>query len=351
MAHLVETMAYTGAKPWHGLGVAVPSGLTPDEIAQLAGLDWTVEKRALFAVGDGGEVSDVPDRFGLVRTNDGKVLDIVGSRYTPTQNLDALDFFKRFTAAGDMAMDTAGSLAGGRRIWGLASIRDGFTLRGGDEIKGYLLLCSPHIQGEAFTVKLTAVRVVCHNTLTAALNGSGPAFRMSHLYAFDENRKDMACEVLGLATAQLRAIEAKAEILSTTRAEHQRVVEYVAQLSGSKILDSIIEESGATQDEGSALDAAIAATETAQLFRGIREADLNKVGKTILDAIIAAPGADLESSRGTWWGALNGVTYAADHQLGRTDDSRLTSAWFGDRAQLKSAALDLAVEYAEVGRS
>ena len=342
-------MAYTGEKPWHKLGVAVPAGLTPAEIATLAGLDWTVEKHSLFAVGDNGSVSDVTDAFGLVRTSDGKVLDVVGSRYTPTQNLDALDFFKRFTEAGDMAMDTAGSLAGGRRIWGLASIRDGFTLRGGDEIKGYLLLCSPHIQGEAFTVKLTAVRVVCNNTLTAALRGTGPAFRMSHLYTFDDKRKNAACEVLGLATTQLREMEAKARMLSSAYAEHQRVVEYVAQLSGSKILDAILETDAAA--DGSALDAIIAATQADKAVRGFREGDLNKAGKTILDAICNAPGADLESSRGTWWGALNGVTYAADHQFGRTDDSRLTSAWFGERAQLKSAALDLAVQYAEVGRN
>jgi phage/plasmid-like protein (TIGR03299 family) len=349
MAHLVETMAYTGERPWHKLGVPVPAGLTPAEIAVLAGLDWPVEKRSLFAVGDNGEVSDVTENFALVRTTDGRVLDVVGSRYTPTQNLDALDFFKRFTESGDMTMDTAGSLAGGRRIWGLASICDGFTLRGGDEVKGYLLLCSPHIQGEAFTVKLTAVRVVCYNTLTSALRGTGPAFRMSHLYTFDADRKDAACEVLGLATAQLRDMESKAKVLSSAHAEHQRVVEYVAQLSGSKVLDAVIETEAAACMP--ALDAVITATEADTSLRGFRETDLNKAGKTILDAILSAPGSDLASARGTWWGALNGVTYAADHQFGRTEDSRLTSAWFGKRAQLKSAALDLAVQYAEVGRN
>ena len=349
MAHLVETMAYTGAKPWHGLGVPVPAGLTPAEIATLAGLDWTVEKRSLFGVGDDGDVTDIPDHFALVRTSDGKYLDVVGSRYTPTQNLDALDFFQRFTAAGDMSMETAGSLADGRRIWGLASLRDGFTLRGGDRVDGYLLLCSPHIQGEAFTVKLTGVRVVCNNTLTCALRGTGPAFRMSHLFAFDEVRKEAACEVLGLAPGRLREYQQKAELLSKATAEYQRVVEYVAQLSGSKVLDAVVDADSAP--EGSALDAVIDATEGAALVQGFRETDLNRAGKLILDAVINAPGADLESSRGTWWGALNGVTYAADHSLGRSADSRLASAWFGPRAALKAQALDLAVQYAEVGRN
>lgn len=350
MAHLVETMAYTGEKPWHGLGVPVPAGLTPAEIAKLAGLDWEVEKRALFAVSDAGDVTDIADHYALVRKTDAKYLSIVGSRYTPTQNLDAIDFFKRFTEAGDMSMETAGSLAGGRRIWGLASLRDGFTLRGGDRVDGYLLLCSPHIQGEALTVKFTGVRVVCNNTLTSALNGSGAAFRMSHLFEFDEDRKEAACEVLGLATKRLRDFQEKAEVLAAAKAERQRVVEYVAQLSGSKILNAMVETESA-EAEASPLDAIIAASEIDSKLRGFREDDLNHAGKIILDAIVNSPGADLQSARDTWWGALSGVTYATDHALGRTQDSRLTSAWFGERAQLKANALDLAVNYATAGRN
>ena len=44
MAHAVETMAYAGELPWHGLGVKVAEDLTPREMQEAAGLDWTVEK-------------------------------------------------------------------------------------------------------------------------------------------------------------------------------------------------------------------------------------------------------------------------------------------------------------------
>jgi phage/plasmid-like protein (TIGR03299 family) len=339
-------MAYAGATPWHGLGVQIGTDLTPSEILIAAGLDWTVEKRALYAVSGGGLVTDVPNHFALVRMSDGKTLDVVGCRYTPTQNADAIDFFKRFTAAGDMTMETAGSLEGGRRIWGLAKIGDGYTLAGGDRVEGYLLLCSPHIMGEAFTVKLVSIRVVCYNTLTRALRAAGPAFRMSHLYAFDDDRKNAACEVLGLATAELREVEAQSRTLAAAPAEYQKVVEYAATLSGSSILENCVVEMEAAQNGDSVLDAVLAADAGAALVRGIKEADLNSVGKSILDSILNSPGSDLPSANGTWWGALSGVTYAADHKLGRTDDSRLTSAWFGDRAKLKNAALNLAVDYA-----
>ena len=50
MAHLVETMAYAGEVPWHGLGKPVHSNMTPDEMLVAAGIDWTVSKRPAFTV-------------------------------------------------------------------------------------------------------------------------------------------------------------------------------------------------------------------------------------------------------------------------------------------------------------
>ena len=74
MAHLVETMAYAGEVPWHGLGTKVPADLTPEQMLQAAGLDWEVNKVDL-TYGDG---LVVPGKKGLVRTSDGAYLDTIG---------------------------------------------------------------------------------------------------------------------------------------------------------------------------------------------------------------------------------------------------------------------------------
>jgi hypothetical protein len=50
-----------------------------------------------------------------------------------------------------------------------------------------------------------------------------------------------------------------------------------------------------------------------------------------LEAILSSPGSDLVTARDTLWGAVNGVSYWTDHQRGRGQDTRLSSAWFGDR--------------------
>jgi hypothetical protein len=69
--------------------------------------------------------------------------------------------------------------------------------------------------------------------------------------------------------------------------------------------------------------------------------------KTLLEAIDEAPGSQLKTAEGTLWGAYNAVTYVADHMLGRSDDSRIVSSWFGAGGGMKRRALDLALEIAK----
>jgi hypothetical protein len=59
MAHQVETMAYANQVPWHGLGNAVDSTMTPQEMLIAAEIDWTVSKRPAYTV-------DKPDCWNIV---------------------------------------------------------------------------------------------------------------------------------------------------------------------------------------------------------------------------------------------------------------------------------------------
>ena len=52
-------------------------------------------------------------------------------------------------------------------------------------------------------------------------------------------------------------------------------------------------------------------------------------------------------AEGSFWQAFNAVTYLVDHEIGRSVDSRLQSAWFGPNKQLKVKALERAVKFAE----
>ena len=73
-------------------------------------------------------------------------------------------------------------------------------------------------------------------------------------------------------------------------------------------------------------------------------ADLTTNAKKAYEVLETQPGA--EFGEGTWWQALNSVTYLTDHKMGREADTRLTSAWFGNNQTRKVKAVEKAVEYA-----
>jgi hypothetical protein len=64
----------------------------------------------------------------------------------------------------------------------------------------------------------------------------------------------------------------------------------------------------------------------------------------VLDLLDTQPGAEMGA--GTFWQLYNGATYYVDHKMGRTDDNRMSNAWFGSGVKIKTDALILAVEMA-----
>lgn len=311
MAHEVETMAFTNEVPWHGLGVHVEDAPSVDEMLELAGLDWEVEKRQLTTTHEGKKVI-VPDNYALVRSTDGAVLDVVGKAWKPIQNAQGFEFFREFVEAGDATMETAGSLRGGRYVWGLANLNTGFKLPGKDQVNGYLLVGIPHEQGKALVIKPTAIRVVCNNTLTMALRAGDAAdvFRHAHRTEFNDSAIRLAKETLGLAREQIAEFEASARILHSTKMAIDDVVRIVSDVM--------------------APNADVAAM--------IDDFDANATPriKQIMDAYHNAPGAQ----PGTAWGALNAVTYYTDHMASRTADKRLTNAWLGKTSRQKTQVMN-----------
>ena len=72
---------------------------------------------------------------------------------------------------------------------------------------------------------------------------------------------------------------------------------------------------------------------------------LTRNGNKALEIVDTQPGADYQ--RGTFWQALNAVTYLADHELANTRDMRMYASWFGANRVKKINAVKKAVEYAK----
>ena len=122
MAHLVETMAYSGSVPWHGLGTPVSNDLTPVQMQEKAGLDWKVREVESYIEFDGRKMST--GQKSLVRESDGRILTNVGENWNPVQNSEAFEFFSEYVMSGDLEMHTAGTLKNGLMVGALAKVKD-----------------------------------------------------------------------------------------------------------------------------------------------------------------------------------------------------------------------------------
>lgn len=181
--HEVETMFSARLKPWHygstkDRTIITEDVLTAKEAIVLAGLDWEVALEEIALVRN-GKVLD--ERFAVVRQTDDKVFGTVGTRYVPAQNAEAFDFFDNLVANGEAKYETAGALKGGRRVFITAKIGTDILIGGQDAHEMYLLLSTTHDGTGSTSVYVVMVRVVCQNTLTAAINGAAHRWSVPHV--------------------------------------------------------------------------------------------------------------------------------------------------------------------------
>lgn len=351
MAHdlmIVEgkaSMFYVGAPPWHGLGRRLPGPATAADAITAAGLDWEVLKLPLYAVAQ-TRLLELPGKYVLVPDDRwGKpecpVFGVVGEPYCPMQNREAFGFFDPIVAKGDGAIyHTAGALGSGERIWVLARLPRKLEVAPDDVVEPYVLLSNSHDGKSSVQLKFTPIRVVCQNTLNAALR-NGPTVRVSHRGNFSEKLEAVRTR-LGLYSFRIdqpgsvREEKALAANLQTLLA------------AGTDSLFDAFRKMAKFKLENAE-----------EYFRAIFPDSVSKDPKDqqrIVEARVFSDwcfrngeGNTNSGVAGTLWAAYNGVTEFVDHRGGRTmaramtPERRLQSMWFGAGASIKARALDEAV--------
>ena len=292
-------MEETILKPWHGIGVEVDANLSSREMLYKAKLDWEVSKIP----------SQRPRSYG---------------------NQETIRFFKGFFEAGEADIETIGGLDASRILWGLARLNEDFTLKGEDEVQGYVLLASRDEGREKVEIQFLTVRKSCHNMLKIASNAKPfvkNIFRRTFKPTFPFlNQKSQKFDE--------EMVQKASAIMNQGREAISVFVDDAQNLVNKKVEEPIAYMFDVFQPDTDV--STIGENEWPEL------AD-NKT-RLAIEAFSKAPGQELESSRNTAWGLLNAVTYIIDHQLGSNQDSRLRQAWFGPNAKLKKRALDLALE-------
>ncbi len=295
-------MEETKQKPWSEVGVEVDINLSSREMLYKAKLDWEVSKIP----------SQRPKSYG---------------------NQETLRFFKGFFEAGEAHIETIGSLDGSRILWGLARLNASFTLQGEDEAKGYILLASRDESREKIEVKFLLIRESCYNMLPIASKAKpqvknifrrtfNPAFPFMNQkpQKFNDEMNTKTGAMVTLGREAFSAFEKNARQLADKAVDESTSWRYMLNVFQAETIRDI---------------------STLEVEALKKLAETNTL--LAMDAFSQAPGQKLASTEMTAWGLLNAVTYTVDHQLGKSQDSRLRQAWFGANSKLKKHALDLAL--------
>lgn len=186
MAHGItakDSMYSVRHMPWHRLGAVLEDyPETIDEALEKSGLTWQVRSGEIAILQPA--TTEAPEN-GIyvpqlesyvvptdgwkanVREDTGDVLGIVSEEYQVVPNRDAFEWLDELLG-NEVEIETAGSLQSGRRVWVLAKIPEGVEV-GGDEMARYIYCANSHDGSMAVTAAATNIRIVCANTLGAAL--------------------------------------------------------------------------------------------------------------------------------------------------------------------------------------
>jgi len=336
--------------PWEKVAHRIPDAATPEQILDTAGLNWKVRKLPVFAellendpnFSDiyGGETTikrtiPIKGSYTCMRMDNHAILSpFLGPRYKLVQNLEAFEAFEQFCLAGNLTIETAGALTGGRHVWALAALPGQIQVGpawAGETITAYFLLAQSHYYGNALRAMFTPIRYPGGLTFVRAVNIKGRKgyYTMPHSREFNSERRDEILLLVEKAREDLESFARDAEFLSNCHLDEKDGAFYLTQVFDPK-LTKRIEEAGDSMPES-----------YAEL---VEHPKANRRVKEAVSLISQTPGHyNLPTCHETAWGLYNTVAYAIDSAMGRGVHTRLESAWFGRNARLKAQALQLAL--------
>jgi len=350
MAHLINFNERTGKhsfmsvkeKAWHNLGQVIDRYPTSSEAIQFAGLDYIVEKRPLFTydtqnhLGDTDDDSltpeiEVPNFFATVRADTEQVLGVVGNDYEVVQNRDAFGFFDAIIGGGDgILYETCGALGNGERIFITAKLPGYIRVGKDDVIEKYLFLTTSHDGFGSITAAFTPTRIVCNNTLHAALNNMSNCVKIRHTQSAKE-RLMQAHKVIGISNVlsdQLNGIFNQWAQIRITDKEVLKLVQK-AMAPSKEVLEKVLNEN---------ID------EYSSHF-------LNVVEK-VCNYAFTNETQQMETTKGTLFGAYNAITgYFQNVKQYKNEEVKLKSILFGKGFNKTQTAFNLCRAFEKEGTS
>ncbi len=347
MAHLVETMAFVGQTPWHGLGNQLTPNQPIEVWAKQAGMDWRIESSDVSYMAENHKQQNLilpyQEQRVLYRSDTHEPLSVVSQRFQEVQPQEILEFYRDLTEQSGFELETAGVLKGGKKFWALAKTGQTSALKGKDVSNGHILLATACDGTLATTAQFTSIRVVCNNTLAIALRGqqgNSGVVKVPHSTRFDAEKVKLQ---LGISVRAWDEHMYEMKQLSQRKVTQQEAAAYFDAVFNNTNLSAV------EQDES-----------IIQFYRNVampnhRNASVSKTenktepnGRAMSKVMTMfnghGRGAELSSAKDTAYGLLCAITEFCDHERrAMSRDHRLDSAWFGMGAAIKQRSLEQAL--------
>lgn len=325
-------------RAWHGLGKIVEQYPTSAEAIKFAGLDYSVEKRPLFTYDTENHTGDpdidllvpeieVPNYFATIRTDTEQVLGVVGKDYEVVQNVNAFEFFDAIVGGGEgMLYETAGALGKGERIFITAKLPGYIRVGKDDFIEKYLFLTTSHDGFGSITAAFTPVRIVCNNTLNAAIRNHTNAIKIRHTASANDRLKQ-AHTLMGISNTMADEMEEIFNHWSTVRIADKEVKKLiqVAMVPNKEVLQNLM---AGKADE-------LSTTYT------------NMVDK-VFEYAMSSPTQQMQTTAGTLFGVYNSVTgYFQNVRNYKDGEAKFKSIIEGTAKQRAQTAFDLCLDFSK----
>jgi phage/plasmid-like protein (TIGR03299 family) len=308
---------------WHNLGTVKNTVLTLSDCLKEGGLDFNVQKlpnRHLIPGIPKPIISE--ESFFTYRTDVNKVLgDKLGKDYIVYQNAEALQIVDEILKSKKVSIETAGAVDEGRKVFICLKIHDVIKISTKDVVEQYLVIVNSHDGRLAITALLTNVRVVCHNTLSAALNGAKHQYKIRHTKNAMQRTRE-AMEILGLSEQNRKQNEAAYNAMKHNAITKEDFYNYIGNIFMST--DEIKELQKGNTDAVS--------TRKTNIINSVLEFAENGVGQK------EALGNNLNM-----WHAYNAVTGYATSKKYADNDNRFNSLMFGTTLNMITDAGNLAL--------
>ena len=350
MAHQINFNQKTGKdsfmsvkeKAWHNLGQIITDYPTSAEAIIHAGLNYTVEKRPLFTYDTENHTGDpdtdilipeieVPDFYATIRNDTEQVLGVVGKDYEVVQNVNAFEFFDSIVGGKDgILYETAGALGKGERIFITAKLPDYIRVGKDDLIEQYLFLTTSHDGYGSITAAFTPVRIVCANTLNAAMRNHSNGIKIRHTASANERLKQ-AHQLLGITNQLADELEEVFNHWSKIRIT-DNAVKHLIQIAMAPNKEVLQNLQNGKQDELSTT--------------------YNNMVSSVMEYALTSPTQQEATTKGTLFGAYNAVTgYFQNVRNFKDDESKFKSIMYGTGLQRSQTAFDLCAEFAKSGNN